>query len=51
MNSQEYIDWMESHEPKCTANFDKPSKAVEALGAVDVWGGPLRSTVRVMWTL
>lgn len=38
MNSQEYIDWMESHGPKCTANFDKLSKAMEAQGAVDVWG-------------
>jgi len=38
VNSQEYIDWMESHGPKCTANFDKSSKAMEAQGAVDVWG-------------
>ena len=28
-NSQEFIDWMESHGPKCTANFDKSSKAME----------------------
>lgn len=38
MNSQKYINWVESHGPKCTANFDKSSKAMEAQGAVHVWG-------------
>ena len=38
VTSQEYIDWMESRGPKCTANFDKLSKAMEAQGAVDIWG-------------
>lgn len=38
VNSQEYIDWMESHGPKCTASFHKSSKAMEAQGAVDMWG-------------
>lgn len=38
MNSQAYIDWMESHGPKCTANFDKSSKAMKAQSAIDMWG-------------
>ena len=38
VNSQEFIDWMESHRPKFTANFDKSSKAMDAQGAVDMWG-------------
>ena len=29
--------WMNSHEPKCTANFDKSFKAMEAQGAEDMW--------------
>ena len=36
-NSQEYIDWIEAHGPKCTHTFDKSSKAMEAQGAVDMW--------------
>ena len=39
VNSQTYINWIESRRPKCTTNFDtSPSKAMEAQGAVDVWG-------------
>lgn len=36
--SQQYIEWMESHAPKCSANFNKPSKVVESQGVVDIWG-------------
>ena len=36
--SQEYIEWMEAHGPKCSANFNKSSKAMESQGAVDMWG-------------
>ena len=36
--SQEYIEWMETHAPKCSANFNKSSKAMESQGAVDIWG-------------
>lgn len=36
--SQQYIEWMESHAPKCSANFSKSSKAMESQGAVDIWG-------------
>ena len=38
LNSQEYIEWMEAHGPKCTANFKKSSKTVEAQGVVHIWG-------------
>ena len=37
-SSQQYIEWMESHAPKCSANFNKSSKAMESQGAVDIWG-------------
>ena len=37
VNSQEYIDWIVAHGPKCTCTFDKSSKAMEAQGAVDMW--------------
>ena len=37
VNSQEYIDWIAAHGPKCTRTFDKSSKAMEAKGAVDMW--------------
>ena len=29
---------MEAHGPKCSANFNKSSKAMESQGAVDMWG-------------
>ena len=38
MSSQQYIEWMESHAPKCSANLNKSSKAMESQGAVDIWG-------------
>ena len=37
-NSDEHIRWMETHGPKCSANFNKSSNAMEAQGAVDIWG-------------
>lgn len=36
--SQEYIEWMETHAPKCSADLNKSSKAMEIQGAVDIWG-------------
>ena len=36
--SQQYIEWMESDASKCSANFNKSSKAKESQGAVDIWG-------------
>lgn len=38
VNFQKFIDWMKSHGPKCIANFDESSKAMEDQGAVDMWG-------------
>ena len=35
-SSQQYIEWMESHAHKCSANFNKSSKAMESQGAVDI---------------
>ena len=31
-SSQQHIEWMESHAPKCSANFNKSSKAMESQG-------------------
>ena len=36
-DSEEYNHWMETHGPKCNANFDRSAKAMEAAGAVGIW--------------